>query len=500
MTTRKNTFIDAYGIELNDDLNGQYAEQQPHDDRDLFEVSRPPAHANTAPTVRRQYRFDQPHSSQPHRRQPHSGPHFEAPANEPETPETTWADMSVIDVGAGWNSQPQGSAPIPDVSVEPTPTAPETTSRPTTIAEATPQPTTIAEATPQPTTIAWTPVAKAPVEATAAVEQPIRVPIIREEAALAPVVEAPVAEAPVVEAPVIEAPVIEAPVIEAPVIEAPVIEAPVVEAPVAEIPIVEAPVAETPIVQAFKTETVDGNKIDNSGPVQEKVADTPDSPATTPIVAAWEVDRFAWPEDVEALFAEQTDYFEHAGHKLLEASREGLSKLAITSASPGEGTTTMTLCLARAVAAVGGRVAVLDGNLRNSQLGRALNLEIEAGWQGAAAGAVELAEAAIAGLEERITLFPAATAVGTISRLADESVRDVLRRAAAGFDLLLIDAGQDDFGENAGEIDAAMVVRDVRRTSEQESLAAALQLRDAGVKAVGIAENFSEPRQTAAAA
>jgi Mrp family chromosome partitioning ATPase len=405
MTISKNTFIDAYGIELNDDLNGQYTDQESRNGDHQLNGSQQSAGPNARQAARQQHRFDGPQNHQTLR-----GPHFRVPASKPATQEATWADLSVIDVGAGWSPPPEDAAATPIASAGPKSVAQQTASPETTVA--------------------------------AAVESADQV---------APSVEAP---KPVV-----------------------------------------APVAQEEVVEVSVTETdeVDANEAHFE---QDEAATL----LATPVVAAWEVDRFAWPADIEALFEGQAAYFEHAGQKLLAASREGLSKLAITSARPGEGTTTMTLCLARAVAAVGGRVAVLDGNLRNAQIGKTLSLEFASGWQVAAAGAVELAEAAIAGLEEGITLFPAAATSEGIGRLADETVGELLRSAAAGFDLLLIDAGQDDFGENATQIDAAMVVRDVRRTSEQQSLAAALLLRDAGVKAVGIAENFSEPHESAAAA
>jgi Mrp family chromosome partitioning ATPase len=330
--------------------------------------------------------------------------------------------MNVIDVGAGWNAQPEIAAPAPIPTVERELTPEQITSQKTTIAET----------------------------------------------AVGSIVEAVDEEATFVEQSQSEP--------------------------------IPTTTPEAEVAEATVPEAVETGEIDNELPVENKVAEPNSLPVVTPVVPAWEIDRFHWPADIETLFEEQADYFEHAGHKLLAASREGLSKLAITSARPGEGTTTVTLCLARAVAAAGGRVALLDGNLRNAQISRALSLEFASGWQVAAAGAVELAEAAIASLQESITLFPAAATVEGASSLADESVGELLQRARAGFDLLLIDAGQEDLGENAAQIDAAMVVRDVRRTSGQQSLATALLLKEAGVKAVGIAENFSEAHASAAAA
>lgn len=387
MNTRDNTFIDAYGIDLTDDLSGHYAEPR----RAELPAHQQPSSVSDAGSDGRSYRYDAGSAESSGPARVLRGPHFRLPrAEESQSaePRTTWDDMSIIDVGVGWNSEILVSADNSSAA-EPNPAEP-----------------------------------------------------------VAETVNANMETASVVEPDLPEQP---------------------------EKEVVREPAA---------------TDVQEQIAIQQRAAATT-LPIVTPVVPAWEVDRFQWPAAIDALFEEQAEYFEHAGHKLLAASREGLTTLAITSACAGEGTTTVLLCLARAVAAAGGRVAVLDGNLENAQIGKALSLEFASGWQLVATGAVELSEAAIAGLDERITLFPAGVANEAVSSLADESVAQVLRRAAAGFDLLLIDAGQGELGATAELIDAAMVVRDVRRTSDQQSLATALLLREAGVKAVGIAENFS---------
>jgi Mrp family chromosome partitioning ATPase len=219
---------------------------------------------------------------------------------------------------------------------------------------------------------------------------------------------------------------------------------------------------------------------------------------------AWEVDRFCWPEDVDQLFETQADYFDYAGKKLLAASREGLKTLAITAACSGEGATTMAMSLSRAAANAGAKVVLLDGNFRNPELGDRLGVDFSCGWQVVAAGETPLSEAAIAGLEENITLLPSATgeAAAGIQSLGDGRVAPLLRQALGECDLLIIDAGQEDLGDIARAIDGAIVVRDVRTTFEQQTLNIATLLKEQGVKAVGVAENFtpSQQRQIAAAA
>lgn len=232
-------------------------------------------------------------------------------------------------------------------------------------------------------------------------------------------------------------------------------------------------------------------------------ASSPLPPSDLPerLSPVWEVDRFHWPDEIEQLFKAQTEYFDYAGKKLVAASREGLNILAIMSTRRGEGSTTLALCLARAAAGAGARVGLLDGNLAHSELGEKLGVDFGSGWQSAAASEQPLAEAAITGLEEGITLFPSAAGSGSsIKSLGDERVGQIFRAAAASYDLLIVDAGTADLGGNVETLDAAIVTRDIRHTSEEETLVVAAALRNGGVKAVGIAENFSSSQSNRAAA
>lgn len=417
MSARDNTFIDAYGLDLSDELQATYAEPTR---REAGPVHEPPQIADSEPRER-SYRFD---AAARHRTL--RGPHFDtrrvAAQTSNATPSLDAFDANVIDVGAAWAQTPVIVQPSFDTQPAP----------------------------------ATQPYAAEPVE---------NIVVTKVEQATA--AKKDVAEV---------------------VIQA------------AKQP--EAAVADT----ETEVEAAEGTV----SPEQSVVAETEVPVAETPppsinseerFAPVWEVDRFKWPDDIEQLFRAQTEYFDYAGKKLVSASREGLSILAITSTRSGEGSTTLALCLARAAAGAGAKVGLLDGNLVRSELGERLGVDFASGWQNAAAFEQPLSEAAITGLEEGITLFPSATKpVAEIESLGDERVGQVIRAAAANFDLLIVDAGRADLGKNVEALDAAIVVRDIRHTSEAETLAAAAALRNCGVKAVGIAENFGSSHASRAAA
>ncbi|MDA1053776.1 MAG: hypothetical protein O3C40_25285 [Planctomycetota bacterium] len=393
-----NTFIDAYGLELNDKLAATYAEPARHE----TEALRQPARIDNSQPQQPSYRFDAAA-----RRRTLRGPHFDMRRVTSEVNEaaSNWDsfDAGIIDVGAAWAPSTTELQPSLENVTEPTPLSADDET-------------------------VGTIVAAGGAEVEASIEP-------NEE--------------------------------------------------VAEVAKAVAPAGHSAAeIEALGT-----------------AAALPTISSKERFAPVWEVDRFKWPEDIEQLFEAQSEYFDYAGKKLLAASREGLNILAVTSARSGEGSTTLALCLARAAAGAGARVGLLDGNLVRSELGEQLGVDFASGWQSAAAFEQPLAEAAITGLEEGITLFPSAAGpVADIDSLGDERVGKVLRAAAACCELLIIDAGTTDLGENIEALDAAIVVRDIRHTSEAETLAVAAALRRGGVKAVGIAENFGSPESQRAAA
>jgi Mrp family chromosome partitioning ATPase len=227
----------------------------------------------------------------------------------------------------------------------------------------------------------------------------------------------------------------------------------------------------------------------------EAVAESAPSKPTVPL---WEVDRFHWPRTCEKLFADQNGYLARAGDKLLAAVQDGLRVLAVTGSRRGEGRSTLALCLARAAARAGVQAAVMDADFARPQLASKIGLEIAFGWQDAAVGRIPLSEAAVKSLADNVTMLPleSSAASKTLS-LADPRVTATIRAAAATFELLILDLGPLGAGKRLtfppGEtcpLDAAIVVRDLRFATVSESETVGRMLQDAGVEAVGVAENF----------
>ncbi len=211
----------------------------------------------------------------------------------------------------------------------------------------------------------------------------------------------------------------------------------------------------------------------------------------------WELDRFAWPDLCERLLTAEHRYFQHVGAQLKAATDQSHHVVMISGCRRGEGRTTLALCLARSAAAAGVDVAVVDADWENPQLGTRLGLEPPCGWTEVLAGDATLSEAAVTSVEDRLTLFPL-SAPGLLCNVSKRRrPHHVMRAISSRFPLVIIDAGPWDDEEPLTEtddrdclVDAAIIVRDLRRTEQEEAFQTARSLQSKGITAVGIAENF----------
>ncbi len=215
----------------------------------------------------------------------------------------------------------------------------------------------------------------------------------------------------------------------------------------------------------------------------------------------WEVDRFVWPLASDRLGEAQREYFEIAGHRLATATRDGLNILGIVSSQRGEGTSTLVMTLARCAAAAGINVALVDAHFANPALADALSVDAPCNWTDVADGELPLSEGAVWSVEDQITLFPLLNENLDSEVWNQDGIATLLARIAKEFQLVILDLGSlnAELVERL-PIDAAIVVRDVRHTSDQQIAETAARLTEAGIQSVGIAENFADVESPVGAA
>jgi Mrp family chromosome partitioning ATPase len=211
------------------------------------------------------------------------------------------------------------------------------------------------------------------------------------------------------------------------------------------------------------------------------------------------VDNLEWPRTIDRLFEEHPERFDSLVTHLVQLADGGSKRIAVVACTPGAGGTTLTLCLARRLSDVVEKVALVDGNFATPRLGAELDVSLEAGWEDVLAGKQAAEEAAVTAIENRITLLPVMTpsAVSYDGASAKRATL-VLQKLAVSHDIVLLDAGLAAAsgqasvigGDDEPAVDGAILVRDVRRCSEQHLRAVVDDLAAHGVAAVAVAENF----------
>ena len=198
-----------------------------------------------------------------------------------------------------------------------------------------------------------------------------------------------------------------------------------------------------------------------------------------------------WPENCSRLLAQAQGQFEVAAQNLLAASSHGLRTVAITGHIRGEGRSTVAMCLSRAVARLGGRTALCDGDTSTPDLVSQL-------------GATGLPNrTSVEATPDPLVVGPAAEQVNVFFRSPYQLVStnhvanplaSLVQTAAAKYDLVVVDLPPLDctgrLPISCTHLDAAILVRNCHKTIPEDVCEAARSLRAMGMVAVGVAENF----------
>ena len=226
------------------------------------------------------------------------------------------------------------------------------------------------------------------------------------------------------------------------------------------------------------------------------------------IKPAFEVDRFAWPKMCGRLITRTANSLDAIAKGLLAGAREGRKVIAVSGCNRKEGRTTVLLCLAQRLAAIGVRAALVDADFESPALAMRLGMAAQLGWDDLAGSDRHISEALIESMQDHLVLLPLRKpADGRDETPANLAARRDIRALREDFNLILVDAGpfcpssaqdgrtQLDAGipsrPRGWEIDAALLIRDLRATHADNLTELADRLRRDGVLLAGIAENFA---------
>ncbi len=196
--------------------------------------------------------------------------------------------------------------------------------------------------------------------------------------------------------------------------------------------------------------------------------------------------------------ASQPEAFDEIGLHFQHMQSKGLRVLSVTSGERGVGRSTVAMCLARAVAKTGLRVALVDGDYETPSLIDQLNMAVDHGWQECLASNVPLDEVVVQSLGDNIGLVPLTDSIaGSVINEQVGRINKLMKRLAGAFDFVVIDGNRltqkhprlVGTGEEA-VLDAALVIVDAELSLRLRIDTAIELLRQQGVQSIGLAENF----------
>jgi capsular exopolysaccharide synthesis family protein len=176
------------------------------------------------------------------------------------------------------------------------------------------------------------------------------------------------------------------------------------------------------------------------------------------------------------------------------AALDGVARVvAVTSALSGEGKSTTALHLARAVAASGSRVAIVDCDLRRPSLHEQLGIEASPGVVSVVAGEASLVDV-VSYPEPNLAAVPAGPRTRSAPDiLGSEGFAGLVASIASQADLTILDVPPvlpvADAFALAGAVDCVVVVARAGRVRRKEVRATLGRLRDARLPVLGVVVN-----------
>jgi exopolysaccharide transport family protein len=179
---------------------------------------------------------------------------------------------------------------------------------------------------------------------------------------------------------------------------------------------------------------------------------------------------------------------------LFAAGQPKTQVVAITSALPGEGKTTVSLCLARVAALSGQRVLLIDGDLRRRSLKEVLDIEPPVGLLQVLSGEANWRQAIYLDEASGMCVLPLSGSGFTPKEIfGAEDMSRLLADLRGSFDLIVLDCAPvlavAETRVAAAKADCVVVVSRWQKTPMRAVRAALQQLNDAGANIRGVALN-----------
>ncbi len=212
----------------------------------------------------------------------------------------------------------------------------------------------------------------------------------------------------------------------------------------------------------------------------------------------WQVPRVEWPEVCNRWLGRAGEALQHLAGQL---GNQSLRRVTLVSGCHrSEGRTTLSLCLARALATAGVSVALVDADFARPALAQRLGLAPTTSWVEQLSGEIPLEEALIESVEDRLTVLPLVAPVERGQALWQRHQVDAaLAALRQRYEVVLVDSPPvSEFGPAEAatptawtQVDLALLVHDLRENRPTQLEAAARRVRSSGVSLWGVVENYA---------
>lgn len=180
-----------------------------------------------------------------------------------------------------------------------------------------------------------------------------------------------------------------------------------------------------------------------------------------------------------------------------------IKAVAVTSAAPNEGKSTVSLALAIAAGNKGKRTLVVENDLRRRSLGTALGLHPEHGLHAVLTKKASLAETVVAAPYKNLYFLDAEPSLPNPEEiLASQNYDKLIREAREEYDFVVVDTppvgAYADALMVSRVVDGTLLVIRERATKRKAAQLAAEQLRGAGAHILGLVMNFQSSESAGA--
>jgi len=185
---------------------------------------------------------------------------------------------------------------------------------------------------------------------------------------------------------------------------------------------------------------------------------------------------------------------------LHEADVRSTRVVMVTSATGGEGKTTLAAALASSLARAGRKTLLLDGDLRRPTVHELFEVAQQPGFSEVLLGEIEVAEAAVESMQENLSILPAGQwDREVLLALSRDGLEGVFEKLAEEFDFIVVDSHPVLSATDAlllGRQADAVVLSVLREVSQMPRVYSAhQQLTGLGIRVLGAVVSATDPEE-----